>query len=244
MGNKASSDASLPSTASVSDRSSSTGSQPEKNTRKSSSRNNTTSRRSNTTSRRSKKFVPGPSPVPKDASPAMQTVLKWIDAKNRHDIMQVYCFCHEDAKFHFLETDVHMPMQAFFHAMVDAFTSLPDMSFSYQDIQEPVPGVIRLIDYVGAGHHKGNMAFGDKPVLAPTGKLLADAPCEMTITVNGDNKITCCVVDAKGQLAGPLGFYAKAQREIEKIAAKNKSLEKDVAAEAKKNPKKAAESLR
>ena len=155
-----------------------------------------------------------------DSSPAIATALRWVQAKNDHNLMRLCSVTDHDAIFEFPDTNVNLPMRAFFDTMSMKFDSIPDLSFTYKSVAEVEPGVVLFTDYIGFGHHTG--ACLELPPLPPvpaTGIYIADEPIQLTVKVR-DHKVIRAIADARGQLVGPPGFYYKGKAAYEEMHGK------------------------
>lgn len=162
-----------------------------------------------------KTIPPRTSPVPENPSVAMQVILDWIKAKNHQNVIQMYCYAHEDAHFYFPDTNMDLPMRKFWNGMMAVFQAMPDFTFSYSKIEEPTEGTIVLTNYGGAGYHNGFFQIANNPSIPPTGAYLTSDPVIMTIHVDPEqHKITKLVAKTmvEGGLAGPMGLYMKAKQ--------------------------------
>lgn len=142
----------------------------------------------------------------------MKSAIGFVKAKNDKDVMKLYTVCSPDSIFHFLDHDVSFPMRALWDGLMGLFQAFPDVHFSYSDVHETEPNVIVFENYVAEGHHTGLFEFAGHPDLAPTGAYVIDDPTKLTMYVNPeDNMITKVIANTNGGMAGPPGFYARAQ---------------------------------
>lgn len=142
--------------------------------------------------------------------------LRWVEAKNQHNMMMLYQITHPDAIFHFPDTNVHLPMRPFWDSMMALFDAVPDLSFTYSSFSVVEPGVVCFREYIGFGHHTGDAMelSPDHPRVPATGAYIADEPIHLTVTIK-NGRVFDMVAETAGGLAGPPGFYFKAKAAFE-----------------------------